>query len=536
MKQKSRFNLKKITVATYAAVAVLFTVFAVYMAVFTENDVYSARGKASFEILKDYSVEQISDTDAPVGVHKVYSWQIENAENNDRCLMFYIVHSYAEVRFDGELVYSVTAANNRIGKSPSSNWVIVPIYPSDGGKKVTVTVTPVYKEVLNREVEFKIGSRYAVFMHRLKRDLPQIILSALCIVMGLLLIIVQLSFIIKKRTSAWDMLYLGCFSLLMGIWRITDTRFSPLMFGKQTAALGYITLSALFIMAVPLLLYIDEQRIGKFRILVRIAALVNCAVAFVSLLCQVMGISELREMLKACHVMLAIDILAVAVVSFFSFKKGGKERTQMIFIILIMAGSISDFVYFYTKNTSSNMVFTTVAFLIYTLYLFTENILNINKKAYIDENTKLFNRTRWEEFIKEIPRSEPIGIMMMDLNRLKHVNDTLGHKLGDKMIVNFAEILRNTFDYGEFLCRWGGDEFTVIVRNATGEKMERYYSDMHKAVEAYNSSGAKPEIYFACGYALSAEEDNISINELLTKADERMYLDKQQWYNKHFTA
>lgn len=107
--------------------------------------------------------------------------------------MFYIVHSYAEVRLDGELIYRLTAGDNaRIGNSPSSNWVVVPLYRSDVGRTVTVTVTPVYKSVQNREMVFKIGSRYAVFMQRLKTDLPQIILSSLCIIMGILLIIVQL--------------------------------------------------------------------------------------------------------------------------------------------------------------------------------------------------------------------------------------------------------------------------------------------------------------------------------------------------------
>ena len=535
MKKKSRFNLKSAAVAAYAAAALLFVIFSVYMFAYEENKVYNARDISSYKAVEAYSEKKIDDPSAPIDVRREFSWQIGNIDNNESCLMFYIVHSYAEVRFDGDLMYSLTPGeNNSIGLSPSSNWVVVPIYPSDSGRQATVTVTPVYKSVLNRKIEFEIGSRYAVFMHRLKTDLPQIVLSSLCILMGILLVIVQLYFIVKKRTKSWDMFYLGNFSLIMGIWRITDTRFSPIMFGKHTAALGYITLSALFILAVPLLMFVEEQHIGKCSALLRLAALATSATAFVALVCQVLGIAELRETLKACHIMLIIDIAALIFISFFYGGRDIKKRNTVKFIILLVLGSITDLAYFYLKGTSSGMMITSNTFLIYTFYWFTENILNLNKKAYVDVNTKLFNKARWEEFIKEnIPDNEPIGIMMFDLNRLKHTNDTLGHKIGDKMIVNFAEILRNTFNSGELLCRWGGDEFTVLVRNADREKMESYDYAVHAAVDAYNSSGAKPEIYFACGYALSTDFPGISRNELLTKADERMYGDKQKWYDMH---
>ena len=535
MRPKSHFNLKRIAVAAYVATAVSFIAFALYMFVFKDTIVYSARDIASYKTVDNYSEEEVEDASAPIGIRKKYSWQIVDIDNNESCLIFYIVHSYAEVRFDDELIYSITASENaRTGNSPSSNWVVVPLYPSDVGRKVTVTVTPVYKGVKDREIVFQIGSRYAVFMHRLKADLPQIILSALCIVMGVLLVIVQMCFVANKRTSSYDMLYLGVFSLTMGIWRITDTRFSSIMFENHAAALGYITLLALFVMAVPLLLFMDERHTGKFRVLLRSAALVNCAGAMFSLVCQAACVAELRQTLPVCHIMLIIDVAALLIVSVFDSVKGVKEKHTLIFNILIALGVLSDFIYYYRKATSSGILFTTIAFLIYTVYLFAENILDIINKVYYDVNTKLYNKAHWEEFIKDkIPDSEPIGVMMLDLNRLKYTNDTFGHEMGDKMIVKFSEIMRKTFASCEFLCRWGGDEFVVVVRNANLEKMENYDKAIHAAVENYNKSGAKPEIYFACGYALSTEFSDISRDELLTKADKRMYSDKQQWYKEH---
>jgi diguanylate cyclase (GGDEF)-like protein len=535
MKQKSRFGLRTIAVTAFAVVALLFVVFAVCMWSFKENNVYSARDIASYKTVQDCSSEEIEDMSAPVGVRREYRWKIGDMENNESCLMFYIVHSYAEVRFDDELIYSIESdGNTRTGISTSSNWVVIPLRQSDVGRQVTVTVTPVYKSAVNRVTEFKIGSRYAVFMQRLKADLPQIVLSSLCIIMGILLITVQLCFIANKRTSAFDMLYIGIVSLLMGIWRITDTRFSPIIFEGHTGALGYITLSALFLVASPLLLFADERHMGKFHIPLRCSAIATSAVALGALVLQVAGVAELRETLPACHIMIIADIAVLLLSSVFNIRTGSARRDTVLFVGLLIAGSIIDFVYFYINDTSSGNMFTLTAFLIYTLYLFTDNILDINRKAYTDPNTQLYNKARWEEFINNsIPAGEPIGVMMLDLNSLKRTNDTLGHKAGDKMILRFSEILRNTFAPGEFLCRWGGDEFAVIVRNADREKMENYNNAVHSAVEDYNSKCEKPKIYFACGYALSEEFSYISRSELLKKADERMYRDKQQWYSEH---
>ena len=536
MEKHSRFNFKRITVTAFSAVALLFIIFACYMVAFKDNDVYTARNIASYETVEKYSLREIEDSSAPIGIRKEYRFGIGEMNNGKGYLMFYIVHSFAEVRFDGELIYSLTA-DDTIGKSPSSNWVVVPLYDSDMGKEAVVTVTPVYKSVENREISFKIGSRYPVFMHRLTADLPQIIISAICIIMGILIIVVQLCFIINRRTSSYDMLYLGIFSLLVGIWRITDTLFLPIIFENSTAALGYITLSVLFIMPIPLMLFVDERNSDKPNVLLKIAEIVNCFVATAALLCQIIGILDLCEALPVCHIMLILDIAVLFLSSLHNICKRKKDFNANIFIALLVLGSITDLMCFYFKGTSSVLVFTTVAFVIYTLYLFTEGILNINKKAYVDVKTQLYNKARWDEYInKKIPESETIGVMMLDLNGLKHTNDTYGHKAGDRLIVKFSEILRDTFNSDSFLSRWGGDEFAVIIRNADLEKVEKYKCNLYKAVEEYNSSRTKSEIHFACGYVLSSEFPNIPRSELLTKADARMYSDKQAWYDKYADA
>lgn len=534
---KQGISLKKTAYAAYAVAAVLFVIFSVYMLCFEKTVTFSSRGEPSLEEIKDYTKSEISAPDAPIGIKKEYRFKTDKISSGDTSLMFYVGHSYVDVKLDDSLLYSTSAGkNNRIGSTPSSYWVVIPVSQLDKDKTVTITVTPVFKSAENRKISFMLGSSYALFMKQLKADLPQLVLSALCMVMGVLLIVVQLYLIFKKRSSVWNMFFLGNFSLLLGIWRITDTRFSALMFKSHTMPIGYITLAALFILAVPILMYTDKQYKDKGYIVLDIAALATCAVALAALFCQVFSIAELRQVLIACHIMLIADIAAIVSSAVF-YNTGGKRDTEaVIFTALLVSGGVLDIITFYIKGSSSGMIITMVAFLIYTVYEFVVSLLNTNKKASIDSKTKLLNKAYWEDLVKEVfSADEQTAMIMFDLNSLKHTNDTLGHNTGDKMISEFSSILKNEIGSKELLCRWGGDEFTVFVRNADREKTEEYISAVNNAVAAYNRSGKTPEIYFACGYALSCDFPGISWPELLAKADKYMYENKKRWYSENLT-
>lgn len=534
---KQGISLKKTAYAAYAVAAVLFVIFSVYMLCFEKTVTFNSRGEPSFEEIKDYTKSEISAPDAPMGIKKEYRFKTDKISSGDTSLMFYVGHSYVDVKLDDSLLYSTSVGkNNRIGSTPSSYWVVIPVSQLDKDKTVTITVTPVFKSAENRKISFMLGSSYALFMKQLKADLPQLVLSALCMVMGVLLIVVQLYLIFKKRSSVWNMFFLGNFSLLLGIWRITDTRFSALIFKNHTMPIGYITLAALFILAVPILMYTDKQYKDKGYIVLDIAALITCAVALAALFCQVFSIAELRQVLIACHIMLIADIAAIVSSAVF-YNTGGKRDTEaVIFTALLVSGGVLDIIIFYIKGSSSGIIITMVAFLIYTVYEFVVSLLNTNKKASIDSKTKLLNKAYWEDLVKEVfSADEQTAMIMFDLNGLKHTNDTLGHNAGDKMIFEFSSILKKEIGSKELLCRWGGDEFAAFVRNADREKTDEYISAVNSAVAAYNSSGQIPEIHFACGCALSCDFPNLSWSELLSKADEYMYKNKKSWYSENLT-
>lgn len=533
MKQKNR--LQTAVIITYVAVLLSLLVFAVYMGCTEHSSVYQTRTTDQYNIVENYTATTVEDASAPVGIRKEYRWTLTGITTTKNCLAFYFVHHYAEVRIGGELVYSLTPGeHNRIGRSPGSNWVFIPLYLTDNGQEIQVTVTPVYKSIVDREITFELGARSAILISRLKADLPQILLSALCIFLGAALMIIQPCLIMRKKSASWDLFYLGNFLLILGIWRITDTRFSPIMFSENPMALGYITIAALFIGSAPLLLFIKDRFSGRKKALLLLNVLAVCITALFALICQVFQIAELRETLFLCHIMLLVSMAVILFICLIHYRRQEGQADLRGLVLLLCGGALMDLLFFYWKKSSSGIMFSVVALLIYTVVRFITDILKMNRKVYIDPQTGLFNKSRWDELMEDsAPVSHRTGVMMLDLNRLKYTNDTMGHKMGDKMIRCFADVLRQTLPTDWMICRWGGDEFTVLTSGADRDKMERYVSEISAAVDAYNASGEKPEIHFAAGYALSADFPTLSRKELMEKADEKMYQNKNAWYQEH---
>ena len=538
MQTKSR--LDRAASISYICVTVLFLLVFVSMAVFENVSVYSARGARSYTVVDDYTMREYEDPQAPAGVRKEFKWVLDDISTNENCLGFYLIHHYAEVYLDGELVYSLAPdEDNRLTRGVSSNWVLIPIYPEDSGKEVRVVVTPAYKNVENRSVEFAIGSRYSICFNQLKQDLPKLILSALCIVIGAIIMVVQLVLILGKRTQIWDVFWLSCFSFMLGVWKITDTRFSPLMFSGNPLVLGYITIGMIYLAIIPPLFYEKAQYPCRSERYLTVEILLLCGIALAIMLCQVLGIAELKQTLIISHFLIIAATLTVLLTILRRRRRvgGNLGKRDLLFILFLIFGVLLDFLIYYVRKNSSNLIFTMMSFLIYTVIAFVKSFADISRQAKTDAQTGFFNKNRWNQLMDELTFGmEPIGIIMFDLNRLKYINDTMGHEVGDKMILSFSNILRNSIPHSNTICRWGGDEFTVMVTDASLEKIEAYLADIRFEADSYNASGEKPEIHYAVGYALSTQFPDASRRELMQKADARMYLDKKRWYRENLNT
>jgi diguanylate cyclase (GGDEF)-like protein len=122
-------------------------------------------------------------------------------------------------------------------------------------------------------------------------------------------------------------------------------------------------------------------------------------------------------------------------------------------------------------------------------------------------------------------RSGAVGLMVCDLDGLKLVNDTLGHESGDQMLINAANIFKDSFRDGDVVSRVGGDEFVVIMENITREHMEEACQRLKNGIRMNNESNQDVPVSLSIGFAISSGP-SMTMRELFKEADNNMYREK----------
>lgn len=154
--------------------------------------------------------------------------------------------------------------------------------------------------------------------------------------------------------------------------------------------------------------------------------------------------------------------------------------------------------------------------------------------SIVDELTGLYNRrgflTLSEEQIKLAKRTKQgLSLFFIDLDRMKWINDTLGHQKGDEALIGVATILRRTFRDSDIVGRMGGDEFAVLAINAVNEKRDVPVRRLRDAVDTFNRSEDRPyKLSLSVGVSnYDPRSQPASLDELIAKADTLMYREKK---------
>ena len=149
--------------------------------------------------------------------------------------------------------------------------------------------------------------------------------------------------------------------------------------------------------------------------------------------------------------------------------------------------------------------------------------------SFHDALTDLYNRAYFEEELKRynFPRYYPLSVMMVDINGLKVINDTLGHYEGDKLLQHFASLLNSISRKGDVITRLGGDEFAILLPSTTSQETHRICERTRKICE---EDSIKP-IYLRPSISLgdaTQKGEYQNTEALLKEADKRMYQDKNK--------
>ncbi len=162
----------------------------------------------------------------------------------------------------------------------------------------------------------------------------------------------------------------------------------------------------------------------------------------------------------------------------------------------------------------------------------------LRQQASTDSLTGILNRNYGISFLEKQMalikrRGSRLVVCFIDLNDLKMVNDTLGHKWGDVFITDTARLITSILRDSDVLCRLGGDEYMAILSDTSMDEAVIIFKRVLALVDEYNSNEENPyTLSFSFGFAEYGDPWIIQSQELIEKADQEMYKAKQQYRKK----
>lgn len=256
----------------------------------------------------------------------------------------------------------------------------------------------------------------------------------------------------------------------------------------------------------------------------------------------------------------ALYLIAIVPVGFemsFSLKdtvQGIKASVISSMVSLVMFISCRMYSYFnapyYTVDDKgfvrgvyfSNVICTFTLLSVYSLILISE--INAAQAALKQKNAELanlaardpltgfYNRRKMHEFLYNTAESgKTFSLIMSDIDNFKHLNDTYGHDCGDLALKAVADACRSCLPDGDKICRWGGEEFLILITrplDETAEVAEEIRSAVEKRRLKFNDSDVK--ITLTLG--VSQYDPTSTIDKAITAADKKLYSGKAEGKNR----
>jgi len=157
------------------------------------------------------------------------------------------------------------------------------------------------------------------------------------------------------------------------------------------------------------------------------------------------------------------------------------------------------------------------------------DILEVNRQAHRqlsyeashDQLTGLMNRYAYELFMSRAD-TDHIALMIVDVDELKHINDTYGHDVGDRALKRVAEVLQQSFRSVDAVCRLGGDEFVVVMTRANSSMRQLVANKIARANSLLqNPKDGLPKVSVSVGVAFSDRAD--PQGDIFKDADTALY-------------
>ncbi|NUU03008.1 GGDEF domain-containing protein [Herbaspirillum robiniae] len=141
-------------------------------------------------------------------------------------------------------------------------------------------------------------------------------------------------------------------------------------------------------------------------------------------------------------------------------------------------------------------------------------------------NRRAFDQRLHEEWTRHLRGGAPLSLLMIDVNRFKHYNDTHGHPAGDRILVKLGQVLSMPLRGSDFVARLGGDEFAVILPGTPEASAGMVADRIHAVMDS--TQWPHQRITLSIGIASISPAENCDFSVLLQRADQAMYCCKRR--------
>lgn len=159
-------------------------------------------------------------------------------------------------------------------------------------------------------------------------------------------------------------------------------------------------------------------------------------------------------------------------------------------------------------------------------------------QAERDPLTLAWNCRHFEKIVPEriketIKRSQNFSLLMLDADKFKNVNDTYGHKTGDKVLIELVACCQNDLREDDIVCRFGGEEFMVYLDNTNTHSALVVAERLRQSIANLEVEGENGEkVHFTVSIGVVSSEQTVSLDVLLRQVDDAMYLAKNNGRNR----
>jgi diguanylate cyclase (GGDEF)-like protein len=442
------------------------------------------------------------------------------------------------VKLNGETIYQKDFEDN-VFNTYTSIFHFIEIPDDSDGKTVEITIISPFNNMSGEINSVFYGSPSGIRDHLLSSYGPKFILSFIWLITSIILLIANLVFFYKKSPQYSYIALLGVF---ISLWLLTESRILQLIINNDflIGSLSYLSMAVAPIVVLAFFqshIFKEDKYLFKGLILLFIINYISI------ILLHVFQIAAFFETAISTQILIIITIVS-SIYKLISTYIKTKEKRYLNYSVVFVTFSIFLFLEILTfilNDFDDTSVYASIGMILVFIILFTFNLIQIIKKirlsytqqiyqdiAQTDQLTKAKSRFSFEnDSDKLFYRSEAnLSLVYFDFNDLKHVNDTLGHLMGDELLYKGFQVINEVFKPYGYSYRIGGDEFACLSIGVTRNKFEYLKELLHQKIEILNKD-LPYDISISMGYALQDPKKDQKISDLINRADKDMYLDKK---------